>query len=107
MSSRCLKICHQNIRGLFNKIDLLRVNFDLMKELHILGISESHLTKDITDQEISISGYNIFRRDRQNNNYGGIVVYVKETVNSVRREDLESDFIEGIWLEILFPNTCW
>ncbi|CAB3979992.1 Hypothetical predicted protein [Paramuricea clavata] len=105
MSSRGLKICHQNICGLFNKIDLLRVNFDLMKELHILGISESHLTKDITDPEISISGYNIFRRDRQNNNYGGIVVYVKETVNSVRREDLESDFIEGIWLEILFPNT--
>jgi hypothetical protein len=30
---------------------------------------------------------------------------VKETVNSVRREDLESDFIEGIWLEILFPNN--
>ena len=73
MSSRGLKIFHQNICGLFNKIDLLRVNFDLMKELHILGISESHLTKDITDPEISISGYNIFRRDRQNNNYGGTV----------------------------------
>ena len=74
-----------------------------MKELHILGISESHLTKDITDPEISISGYNIFRRDRQNLwRYSGLR---ERTVNSVRREDLESDFIEGIWLEILFPNT--
>jgi hypothetical protein len=49
-----------------------------MKELHIPAwyISESHLTKDIyiTDPEISISGYNIFRRDRQNNNNGGTVM---------------------------------
>ena len=61
-----------------NKLDELRVlcsasNFD------IVCVVESWLCPDITDTEICIPGFKIFRRDR-NRHGDGILIFVKDTL---------------------------
>ena len=41
-----------------------------------------------------------FRKDRQTNNYGGVIVYVRENIPCKRRRDLELQGLESIWLEL-------
>ena len=55
------------------------------------------------DNEIEIAGYKLFRKDRSGNNYGGIIVYLRDTINAIRRIDLEIESIEAIWVEITMP----
>ena len=59
-----LKISHINVNGLLSKLLdikalLFSINFD------ILAISESHLSEDISDDEIAITGYKTARCDRK------------------------------------------
>ncbi len=61
-----------------------------------------HVYDNVYDNEIEISGYKLFKKDRFSNNYGGIVVYLRDTINAIRCIDLE---IETIWVEITIPCT--
>jgi hypothetical protein len=45
-----------------------------------------------------------FRRDRSNKVGGGVIVYVKNTVNCIIRPDLHVGSLECIWLEIKLNN---
>ncbi|MCG8096842.1 MAG: hypothetical protein JAZ17_25000 [Candidatus Thiodiazotropha endolucinida] len=45
-----------------------------------------------------------FRKDRQINNYGGVLVYVRENIPCKRRHDLEIQDLESIWLELKFKT---
>ena len=42
----------------------------------------------------------IFRRDRSTDRWGGVLVYVKDSLSVSRRHDLEVNGIESIWLEV-------
>ena len=44
-------------------------------------------------------GYEVYRKDRIGKSGGGLCVYVKNTVQTKRRIDLETDDAEIIWLE--------
>ena len=68
-----------NVQSLFGKIDELKLltseeNFDIM------FLTETWLTDDISDGELSIPGYSIFRRDRFNRKGGGIAIYIKSHI---------------------------
>ncbi len=102
ISKHSLSICHQNICGLSRKIDSLCVLLDSHKGIHMLGLGQMHLYDNVYDNEIEISGYKLFKKDRFGNNYGGIVVYLRDTINVIRCIDLE---IETIWVEITIPCT--
>ena len=41
-----------------------------------------------------------FRKDNDTNGGGGIIVYVRDNINAKRREDLETNGISCLWLEI-------
>ena len=41
-----------------------------------------------------------FRKDNVSNGGGGIMVYVKNGINAKRRDDLETNDIQCVWLEI-------
>ena len=97
---RGLKCVHQNIRSLLYKIDEVR---QIMCDLKN-GLTESWLNSSIKDEEIGISGYNIFRKDRSSKG-GGVVVFVREDLPIVRRTDLEQCDIESIWLEVTMPRS--
>ena len=72
------------------------ISFPSLKQIY-----HSH----ISDDEIGIQGYTIYRLDRQAQSKGGVGVYVRDFVSVLRRFDLESNSIEGIWLEILIAKS--
>ncbi|CAB4046261.1 Hypothetical predicted protein, partial [Paramuricea clavata] len=72
LKNKGVKIFHQNVNGLVTKIEKLRLMLqETSKRIHIFGITESHLNKNIQDSEVAISGYNFIRKDRKNGCGGG------------------------------------
>ena len=97
----CLNVCH-----IANKIDdvtYLFANGD--KPFHIFGICESWLVDSVPDTSIRINNYDILRRDISSKGSTGILVYIHSNLNFIRRLDLESDFVECIWLELFVKNS--
>ena len=70
--SKGLKVCHQNIRSLLPKIDQVGALLESHKGISILGVTESHLSKNFSDTEIMTDGYKLYRKDRQSIHRGGV-----------------------------------
>ena len=49
---------------------------------HIIGITESWANTDITDAELWLTGYVMFRRDRIGRRGGVVILYVKESIQA-------------------------
>ena len=97
------KIFHQNIRGLLNNIEQVRI----LLEPHILTLSETHIVDDSPydiDDLYKISGYRYIKRNRQSG-LGGVSMYIKENITWKRRSQLEKHGLECIWLEVINKNT--
>ena len=89
---RGMKLLHQNINGLYLKIDQLRVMFEeTKKNIHILGITESRANKYLLDDQVSVADYILVRKDREYGQGGGVCCYVRNDINWQRRSDLEID----------------
>ena len=52
---------------------------------HIIGITESWVNTDITDAELGFTGYVMFRRDRIGRRGGGVVLYIKESIQAYEK----------------------
>lgn len=70
-----LKIVHLNVRSLLPKMDMVRIWIE-STDADIVIISETWLTKSITNEDINVHGYNVFRSDRPKKG-GGVAIYVK------------------------------
>ena len=66
-----------------------------------LGITESHLNEKNKDSEITISGYDMRRCDRTHKRGGGCIVYFREDLNVLPREDLRDRNLEATWVEVI------
>ena len=53
---------------------------------HIIGITESWANNDITDAELGLEGYAMFRKDRMGRRGGGVLLYIKHMKYSYRRK---------------------
>ena len=107
VKTRGLTVLHQNIRGLVcHKAGLeeLLSRSDL-KQAHVIGISETHINRNIRDSEIDIAGFDLLRKDRAEGAGGGVAVCVVESLPNHRRLDLEEDGIECIWIEVWVKNS--
>ena len=101
-----ITLCHLNAQSLVNKIDEVRAALLDAKRPTVLGMSETWLNDTISDGEVSISSFSIYRKDRKGRRGGGILVYVHNSCRCRRRNDLEKDDVEAIWLEVhLRPHT--
>ena len=84
-----ITIAHLNIRSLKNKEHYLLVkDFVLKQRLDIFAVSETWLDNSITDTEIELPGYGLFRLDRDGKRGGGVCAYINksfkcETVNEL------------------------
>ena len=99
-----LRAGHQNVYHLYNKVPDLCVFLSQSKpNYNIFGITESRLNSRISDQDINIP---ISRKDSLVIGQTGIAVYIHNSIADIthRRQDLESDLVECIWLE-LKPST--
>ena len=90
-------VVHYNVQSILNKIDILE------SELHSFNIfcfTETLLDGRTSDQKIEINGFNLLRRYRLGDNHGGVCVYADKNSYVKRRNDLEIQNVESIWLEV-------
>lgn len=63
----------------------------------IVGVTESWATPSISDSELALQGYDLFRQDRPvTREGGGVLLYVKDRLRTVKCE-LLSKFPEQVW----------
>ena len=93
---------HINIQGVSNKIGQVRLLLESdSNHIHVLGLSETKLNAMHLESFFQVTGFQKpFRRDREINSGGGLLVYVKDGICANRRTDLEHENLECLWLEI-------
>ena len=99
---RGFKVGHLNVNRLFNKLDSVKEPIDKYS-FDILALSETWLTSEICDNEISIKGYSIVRKDRQDSSKvcgGGVLIYVRDGIPFIRQTDFVDDNFECLWIQI-------
>ena len=64
----------------------------------IICLNVTFCDGSITDDEITLPNYSIVRKDR-NRHGGGVAMYIRNSLTFIRREDLETDDVECIWLK--------
>lgn len=94
-------VVHYNVQSIVNKRDVLETE---LRNFNIICITETWLHAGITDDEIAMSDFKLYRRDRTGDAHGGVCVYVDQNYHSKRRADLEMNNIECIWLEITIQH---
>ncbi|CAB3992982.1 Hypothetical predicted protein, partial [Paramuricea clavata] len=94
-----LNIAHINIRNLRHKVDEVRLLLQIC-HLEILAITETHLDSKISNQQLEVENYKIFRRDREGKQGGGCLIYLMNNICAIRLRSLEATEIEQIWLRI-------
>ena len=99
-------ILHQNVRGLLNNFTTVEELISSNQNIDVLTLSETHITASQSNDKLyAISGYNFEKRDGTVGKGGGVAVYIKNTVNYVRRTDLESEKLENIVIEITLTTS--
>lgn len=94
----CLKVAHTNINGLRNKVDSVHAE---LSDNDIICVAETKLNDQFPTKQLFIEGFKMpYRKDRQINNGGGLLIYVKNNIYCRRRDDLEDIYCENIWLEV-------
>ena len=95
-----LKLIYFNAQSIVNK----RHEFELLVNEHkpdIIGISESWTSDQITEAELRLDGYYIFRRDRKGKRGGGVLLYIANHINAKEvKTDVSAVFKEYIFCEI-------
>lgn len=96
IETRGLKIVHQNIISLPDKIDelcLINVS-ELGSGIHLITLSETWVHQTINDAELEIPGCTLFRRDRGSKG-SGLALYKRNNLSVIQRSDLNNESIEG------------
>ena len=95
-----------NIWSLENKIPDLINLLQNEKEVLMFGINETKLKDKITNNSLQIPDFSFIRKDKSKDGHTGIGVYIHNDIHQFtkRRSDLESDFIESIWIELRIPK---
>ena len=103
-SERGFKLASLNIFKLTTHMDKLRILL-ANNDIDIISINETKLDEVISDNEVSIPGYDIIRRDRLSNGGGGICFYVRSSIEYSLRNDLSEETLENLCLEIRKPKS--
>ena len=73
---------------------------------HIIGITESWANKHTVDAELALTDYVMFRRGRRERRRGGVILYIKESVQAYEiTVKSEADCEEAIWCNIVTKNS--
>ena len=103
---RGLVIASLNINSLLAHFDELRV-FMSNSKIDLLTINETKLDLTIDDTELYLPGFELIRKDsvRNGRNGGGVCFYVRCNLNYKIRDDLSSENLELLVLEIPRPRS--
>ena len=93
---------HYNVQSVVNKVDVIESGFS---NFSLISLTETWLNDSVSNQDLEFNDFQLpFRRDREGDSHGGILVYVKNDIPSKRRDDLELNNIECLWVEINVRN---
>ena len=94
-----------NASSIINKKEELNSMVDDIKP-HIIGITETWANNDITDAELGLEGYAMFRKDRMGRRGGGVLLYIKENIPAYEVQlQEEADCNEAIWCKLVTGYT--
>ena len=97
--SRPLRLLNVNFQSITSKKAETLELLDRIKPDIIIG-TETWLKSDIKDSELLTHKYKIYRKDRKNGNRGGVLIAVKDDLQSTRVDTLDCD-CECIWVKVL------
>ena len=98
-SYKGIKVIHLNIQNLLSKFDEFS-KLVVDNKLDAVSLNETWLTNNITDDEISIDGYDLFRCDRDGRG-GGAAIYVRELFKATFVTELLSRELECVWVKLI------
>ena len=105
MSEACYICVCLNARSIINKKNELNIMVEDI-DPHIIGITESWANTDITDAELGLTGYVMFRRDRIGKRGGEVSLYVKESIRPYEiKLESEAVYDEAVWCKIVSGNS--
>ena len=97
-TSKYFSFIHYNVQSILPKLDILLTEF---KDFDILAFSETWLSPAVSSDDVLLDSFHVpERKDRLNDNHGGVILYVKNKYFYRRRTDLEIGGVESIWIEI-------
>ena len=97
-----LSIMHLNIQSLRPKLDILEVE---AQPYDILIFTETWLSARVQNNDLVVPNYNLpFRCDREGKLGGSVVIYVRNGIHAVERQDLTVHGLEALWLQIKVNN---
>ena len=93
-------------RSIINKKTELNIMVDDIKP-QIIGIAESWANNSITNAELGLECYVMFRKDRMGRRGGGVLLYIKDTIPAYEVQlQEESDCNEAIWCNLVTGHTA-
>jgi exonuclease III len=98
---RCWYTNADSLMGKFEEFKL-RVwqNFD------IIGVVETWTYDNISDSEMNMDGYTMYRKDRKDTKGGGVVLYIRDTIISTSIDkEIHQDFQESTWCLVELEET--
>ena len=72
-------------------------NFDIM------SVCETFIDSNVADNEISIDGYSIAKKDR-NRHDGGVLLYVKDGIDYLEITELASEQVDSVWIKLMYKK---
>ena len=100
-----IKCACLNARSIIHKKTELNIMIDDIKP-HIIGITESWANNDITDAELGLEGYVMFRKDRMGKRGGRGLLYIKETIPAYEAQlQEEADCKEALWCNLVTGHS--
>ena len=98
-------ICGQNMSK-YSELKLM-LTAEENRNLHIFGLSETKLKSYKPTNAFLIDGFQKpYQKDNDSNGGGGLLVYVRNGINTKRRRDLETKDISCLWIEFTITKTC-
>ena len=95
-----------NARSIINKNTELNIMVDDIKP-HIIGITESWANNDITNAELGLEDYVMYRKDRIGRRGGGVLLYIRNTIPAYEVQlHEEADCNEAIWCNLVTGHTA-
>ena len=97
-----LSFVHYNVQSLVPKLDILGAE---LLEFDVLAFTETWLNSSYSSDDIRLESFRQpERKDRVGDSHGGVIIYVKDSIHYRRRNDLELQGIESIWVQLTLKH---
>ena len=108
MKASNVKIAHLNVRSLKSREHFILVKDTMLaNRFDVFTVSETWLDSTVTNLELEIPGYDIYRIDRDSKKGGGVCVYVLHSYKTEILRDISnisSNGLHQLWIKLQVRN---